>query len=110
MMKNQPLIKMNYLTSFKDHIEKNAGFIGSSIGLGLKHPYITLGGLAGLGALGAAIAVSNKVHPLHQIISEQQKKGIIRDQRDLLGQILAEQKKQTIIPIEEQKLIQNPLA
>lgn len=101
---------MSYLTSFKNHIEKNAGFLTSVLKGSIKHPYITLGGLAGLGALGTALAISNKIHPLHQIVSEQQKKGIIRDQRDLLGQILAEQKKQTIIPVEEQGLIQSPLA
>lgn len=101
---------MNYLTSFKNSFEKSAGLTTNVAKTIIGYPGLALAGLAGVGAVALALKIANKTHPLHQMVSEQQKKSIIRDQREILGQILAEQKKQTISPIKTQKLIIPPLA
>jgi hypothetical protein len=100
------------VSGFYKHIEKNAGVVGEAIE-GIfktmwKYPKTTIG--IGLGTLGA-LALGNKIHPLHQILSEERKRGLMKDQRQLLGEILTEQRKGNAGPavVPEQKLIVNPL-
>lgn len=94
------------------YIEKNAGAFGNAIEGILKtmwkHPKTTV--LTGAGVLGA-LALGNKIHPLHQVLSEERKRGLMKDQRELLGEILLEQRRGNKGPAVEpqQKVIVNPL-
>lgn len=91
------------------HMEKNAEVGSLAWAVIKKHPFLTVGALGGLGTL-AALKAAKVVHPLHQIGSEERKRGLMKDQRSLLKEILLEQKKGNYKkPKSKQKLIAHPL-
>jgi len=85
------------IKEFREALEKNAakkGGVGKVIEKILKtmwkYPRTTA--LTALG-VGGSFALANKIHPLHQIASEERKRGLMKDQRALLKDILEEQRR-----------------
>lgn len=73
-----------------DSIDKSASIGMSVVKFVKNHPWITLGSI---GAPIAALSIADKIHPLHQIASEERKRVLMKDQISILGDILNVQKK-----------------
>ena len=101
------------INSFKKSLEKNAGAVGAAVEKVLKtmwkYPKTTLGVAI---TTAAGLSMADKIHPLHQIASEERKRGLMKDQRSLLKGILDEHRKGNVKkPVSSgQKLIKQPLS
>lgn len=87
---------MNKYQVFNQEMEKNAvkvvPLFGKSLRAMGRHPKITLG-ILGAGALGAGgVSLANKLHGAYMMMAERRKKKLLTSQRDILKEILAEQK------------------
>jgi len=89
-------------------IEKNAGntgilwkSIGGTLKLMGKYPKTTIATLL-------ALSAAKNIHPLHQIVREETKNKILKDQNLILKEILKSNKKEPI-KSREKKLIIPPL-
>ena len=97
------------VSEFRKSLEKNASVPGKVLKVMWDNPKTTAGIVLGTGA---TLAIANMIHPLHQIASEERKRGLMKDQRKLLKDILLEQRKGNEKPVlkPKQKLIINPLS
>jgi len=90
--------------------EKEAGAITETLKTMFKHPKVTLAiigtGAAGLGTL----ALADKIHDAYNISSEMRKRKMIKNQSDILMEILKSQKKlEPKLNFSKQKLKVEPL-
>ena len=97
----------------KKSFEKVSGPIGKAIWDGVggtlklmgKYPKTTLGLIAGTAG---TVALATKIHPLHQMVREETKNKILKDQNVILSKIL-ESKKEVAAKPKGQKLVIPPL-
>ena len=94
------------VSEIRKSLEKNAGTVRSVAKYFLKHPWQAI--IPTL-AVGGALSIGRSIHPLHQMIREETKNKIIKDQRSILNSILNEQRKSNTPPKSNQKLIVRPL-
>lgn len=101
---------MDWTSSFKKEIEKNAGAVSGAFKFMKNHPYIALGGIGGLTALGVGLGISKRVHPLHQIVYDTKRNKLIKEQSGILNQMLKEHRRVNPPIIPTQELLTPPLA
>ena len=91
---------------FGESLEKNAGAAGTVLKYMAKHPWQFI--IPAL-AVGGTLSIGKTVHPLHQIIREETKSRGMKQQRDILSEILNEQKKSNAPAPAAQALKTEPL-
>ena len=101
------------VSEFRRSLEKTAGPVGKAAWKGIggtlkfmgEWPKTTLGAVI---ATAGAVALADKVHPLHQMFREETKNVILKDQNKILLDILKSSKEKPIKP-KGQKRVAFPL-
>lgn len=101
------------IKEMRKSIEKTAGPAGKAVWKGIgstfklmgKYPKTTIALAAGTAG---AIALADKIHPLHQMVREETKNKLMKEQNVILKDILRSKKEVAVEP-KKKKLITPPL-
>jgi len=97
------------LKEIREYLEKDAGILEGTLKMMYNHPKTTLA-LLGAGVIASSLPhLASRIHPAHQILREEQKKRVMKEQTGLLREMLDLQKQNSKPKPKSQKIMTTPL-